>query len=220
MALSVAIKVKRMRIALGKTQAEFGELLDPPVSQGTVARWERGSMPEPQRLAQLAELAGETIERFIDSGGGSTIIPLGRALQVKGSVAAGVWREAWEWPEEEWFPYIGGLHVDVPADRRFGLKVEGDSMNMVYPHGTILDCVSIHDIGPPKSGRNVVVIRRRVDGSLEATVKEYVEADGRKWLVPRSTNPAFQQPVPVDDGGPDVVETTILALVVGSYRPE
>lgn len=39
------------------TQLELGELLDPPVAQSTVARWERGQM-EPRRhyKAQLARI--------------------------------------------------------------------------------------------------------------------------------------------------------------------
>lgn len=39
------------------TQADLGQLLDPPVAQSTVARWERGQM-EPRRhyKAQLARI--------------------------------------------------------------------------------------------------------------------------------------------------------------------
>lgn len=221
MAQSVAMKVRRMRQAMQKTQAEFGELFDPPVSQGTVSRWEKTSIPEGPALAQLADMAGESVSEFL-GGPGSKIVPTAdRMFMVKGRVKAGVWEEAWQWEEEQWFPYIGGLHVDVPDDRRFGLQVEGDSMDQKYPHGTILDCVTIHELGAPHSGRNVVVIRKRFDGSVEATVKEFVIApDGKQWLVPRSNNPAFQTPIALGEEDPGIEEVSVLALVVGSYRPE
>lgn len=200
-------------------QTEFGELLG--VTQASVSRWEKGSMPDPPLLARLAEMAGEDVRQFLGGESDVSFVHLPNRYMVKGTVAAGVWVEAFEWPEEQWEPYTGGSHVRADAGRRFGLRVEGDSMNEVYPHGTILDCVSTLDGAKAHSGQRVVVVRKRSDDTLEATVKEYViDAAGKEWLVPRSTNPAFQSPFAMDEPGEGIVDVSIIGLVIGSYRPE
>lgn len=215
----LATKILIIRRSLGKNQTEFGELLG--VTQASVSRWEKGSIPDPHMISKLADLAQEDVRSFLGSGGDVAFVAPGKRLMVKGAVAAGVWVEAYEWPEEDWMPYTGGDHVQADEGRRFGLRCEGDSMNEIYPHGTILDCISTLDGMIPHSGQRVIVVRKRADDSLEATVKEYlVNGDGRQWLVPRSTNPAFQVPFSVDEPGEGIVEATIIGIVVGSYRPE
>jgi transcriptional regulator with XRE-family HTH domain len=219
MGQDLAQKIRTARRSLGESQAEFGERFG--VTQGSVSRWESGAMPEPPVIAQLAELMGEDVRDLLGGPSDASFVNPGQRLMVRGSVAAGVWREALEWPPEEWFPYTGGAHVNVDPKRRFGLRVEGESMNEVYPPGTILDCVSIFDADVPDSGKNVVVIRKRDDLTLEATVKKYiVDESGRQWLVPRSSHPAFQSAIAVDQPEAGILETRIIAIVVGSYRPE
>lgn len=119
-------------------------------------------------------------------------------------------------------PYIGGNHIDAPTEARFGLSVVGESMNEVYPPGTILDCVSCIQAGidKVKSGQRVIVLRRKFTGEVEATVKEYLETEDGAWLVPKSRNPAFQQPIPLNGGDGEIEEIAIIAVVKGSYRPE
>lgn len=51
----------RMEAKLGQT--EFGELFD--VSQSTVGRWERGSIPQSDTLHAIAEYAGITIRELL-----------------------------------------------------------------------------------------------------------------------------------------------------------
>jgi phage repressor protein C with HTH and peptisase S24 domain len=140
---------------------------------------------------------------------------------VKGEVQAGVWKEAWQWEPDDWQPYQGGSHIDAQADRRFGLVVVGESMNEVYPPGTILDCV--HIIGGMEQVRDeqhVIVIRKKFADGCEATVKQFRRMDGKAWLVPRSTHPAFQTPIEMGNEGPDIEETVVIAVVRGSYKPE
>lgn len=220
MPVSLAHKILLLRRSFGKNQAEFGEIFG--VTQASVSRWEKGSMPDSTSLAKLAEIAGEGVLEFLSpTVEGAKPAPAGNRFMVRGSVAAGVWREAYEWPIDDWEPYTGGAHVVADPKWRFGLRVDGDSMSLVYPHGTILDCVSIFDSQVPESGQRVVVIRKRTDDGLEATVKEYViDADGRHWLVPRSHNPAFQRPIALDEEEPEIEQTQIIAVVRGSYRPE
>lgn len=211
-------RIHATRRKLGMNQAEFGNALG--VNQATVSRWEKGSHPDGMTLARIAKLAGMNVEAFtfadFEAGRG------GPQLFVKGEVAAGVWREAWEFDRSDWIPYQGGSHIEAPATSRFGLRVVGESMNEVYPPGTILDCVSCLHAGieEVQSGQRVIVVRRKVTGEVEATVKEYLVTTDGAWLVPKSTNPAYQQPIPASDGSPDIEETQIVAVVKGSYRPE
>ncbi|MEO1169950.1 MAG: LexA family transcriptional regulator [Pseudomonadota bacterium] len=146
--------------------------------------------------------------------------PLGPRLFVKGEVAAGVWKEAYELPETEWKSFTGRADVAAEMDHRFGLLVVGDSMNMIYPPGTIVECVSLFGRVELESGKRVVVIRTNDKEECEATVKEYYEDDeGRPWALPRSHNPAFA-PIQLDQEEPGIVETRIAAIVVASIRPE
>lgn len=149
------------------------------------------------------------------------ILPIGPTLFIKGKVQAGVWREAFELPEDEWKTFHGRPDVTVDQKFRFGLLVQGDSMNEVYPHGTIVECIALMGGAELLSGKRVVVVRRNLRQEYEATVKEYlVDEGGEEWLVPRSTNPAFQTPIKLREGEPGVEETRVVAIVVGSYRPE
>lgn len=212
-------RIRQGRKKLGLNQAEFGARLN--VNQTTVSRWESGAVPDVIMLAKVADLIGVDLAAlaYADLEAGKA----GPQLFIKGEVAAGVWREAVEWDRECWEPYQGGSHFDVSPDLRFGLRVAGDSMNQVYPPGTILDCVAttMRAADEYQTGQRVIVVRKRVDGEFEATVKEfYRDGDEEIWLVPRSSNPAFQQPIRLRDGGPDIEATWIMAIVKGSYRPE
>lgn len=218
MADELSKRILAVRRALGLNQADFAAALG--VNQATVSRWESGAVPDIVALGRIAELAGLPLTHFTAADVDST--PSGPRLFIKGEVAAGVWRDAYEWERDQWMPYQGGSHFDAPLEARFGLVVAGESMNEVYPPGTVLDCVScIHaKITHFESGQRVIVIRRKFSGEIEATVKEYRRTPDGEWLVPRSSNPAFQAPIALADGGPDIEETAIVALVKGSYRPE
>lgn len=220
MGVAIAGKIRRLRLERGWNQTDLAERLG--VTQATVSRWEKGSVPEARHLSQLAELAGESVKTFIDSGEvEASPAPLLGRFFVRGEVAAGVWATAYEWPQQDWYPYSGVAAVDAPAQARYGLRVAGESMNQVYPPGTILDCISIDHAGELRSGQRVIIERWKIDGEVEATVKEYVLGqDGRVWLVPRSDNPAFQAPICASEPGDGIAEVRIVARVVGSYRPE
>lgn len=216
----IANRIKRLRIAKGLNQTELAERLK--VTQATVSRWEKGSTPDPDKLSKLAELEGVSIEAFIgnigESVGGAGLLT---RLWVRGAVAAGVWALAYEWPETEWQQYSGDSSINVSEGRRYGLVVRGESMNEVFPDGTVLDCVSIFDTSDLKSGQRVIVERERKDGEVEATVKEYVrDEDGTEWLFPRSSDPAFKAPISIQQPGENIREVRVIAKVVGRYQRE
>lgn len=145
--------------------------------------------------------------------------PAGPRLFVKGAVAAGEWVEAYEWSREDWQAVTGRPDLAISPEHRFFLRVDGDSMDEVYPSGTFVECVSVFAEPEIVSGKRVIVVRHRHDGMIEATVKQYVEMDGRPWLVPQSSNPAHQA-FPIDEPGEGIDEVRIIGLVVSSVRPE
>ncbi|MCG8694342.1 MAG: S24 family peptidase [Minwuiales bacterium] len=163
--------------------------------------------------------------------------PVIEPIYVRGAVQAGTWREALEWPRDDWYP------IAVPPDdpygglARFGLSVRGPSMNAVYPDGATLICVRFADLGRgPETGDRVICQRHNPNGMIEATVKEFVIDDGIAWLWPRSYHPEHQTPIRLPDlpkrsddlayllgDNPPVREAEaieLIALVVGSYIPE
>jgi SOS-response transcriptional repressor LexA len=150
-----------------------------------------------------------------------TLVALGPRLYVIGEVAAGVFREAWKVPPDEWEAFTGRADVPAPVQKRFGLRVSGDSMNAIYPPGTILECIEYDGTEPIPNGKRVIVQRTKLDGSVEATVKELIrDEEGIEWLVPRSHNPVHQAFRGDQPGDPSITKIEIFGIVVASTRLE
>ena len=60
---TLAERIKLIRQSRGETQAEFADALG--TTQGTVARWEKGSAPKHEALSLLATMAGVSLEHFL-----------------------------------------------------------------------------------------------------------------------------------------------------------
>lgn len=145
---------------------------------------------------------------------------LGPLLSIKGTVAAGVWQVARQLDESDWQTFTGSPDVVAPLRDRYGVRVEGQSMDLIYPPGTILECVRYWGSEPIPSGKRVIVQRVRDGGEYETTVKEYVvSGDGEVWFVPRSSNPAFQA-FRFDQNEEGIQSAEIVAIVVASIRYE
>jgi transcriptional regulator with XRE-family HTH domain len=217
-------RVRELRRRLGMNQEAFGRLFG--VDQSTVSRWESGrQIPEGATLIRMAEMAQQSPREFL----GEVEIKAASTINVSviGQVQAGNWVEATEWPENKQYLVSVLFKTEYKNARRFALETRGPSMNLVFPEGTILDCVSIYDVRQPIEAAKeppiyVIVERRRADGLREATCKEYVvDKDGRVWLWPRSDDPEHQQPLhylPDSDQKNGVDSVEITALVVGYYR--
>lgn len=170
-------------------------------------------------LKKISSALDMELEDLFSAYDGPAPVRLGPQLSIKGAVAAGQWCEAYEWPEDDWQTFTGRGDVTANIAHRFGLKVMGDSMDVIYPEGTIIECVSLFGTAEASPGKKVVVIRKRSDLMIEATVKQLVEIDGELWLTPRSHNPIHQS-FRLGDEQPDIIETRIIAVVVSSVRPE
>lgn len=208
-------ELQALRKKRGFSQAKLAELVG--VEQPTIQRWEKGKrLPDLDSLQALARALGVSPGLLLDGG---ALTSIGPTLFVKGEVAAGIWRAAAEWPEANWQTFTGRSDIAANAEHRFGLRVIGDSMDMVYPHGTIVECVSTFGRVEALPGRRAVIVRENDRHEFEATVKELVEQDGELWAVPRSTNPAHR-PFKLTEAEEGIVETRIVAVVVASIRPE
>jgi SOS-response transcriptional repressor LexA len=216
-------RLRQARERAGYSSASAAaEALGVPVA--TYVQHENGNRGVPasraERYARFFRVAPEWI-LYGKRGKDEPFVELGPRLPVVGPVAAGVWREAWQDAPEDQRSFTGRPDVNAPLEHRYGVRVEGDSMNELYPAGTILECVSAMGGVAIENGRRVIVSRRRNATEFEVTVKEYFrDENGVEWLVPRSRNPAFQTPVRADQQEPGIDEVRVIALVVGSYRPE
>lgn len=208
-------QLKALRKKRGLSQAKLAELIG--VEQPTIQRWESGNrMPDLDSLRLLAKILGVTPGSLLD---GDALVSIGPTLFIKGEVAAGVWRSAAQWPEEDWQTFTGRSDVSAKVEHRFGLRLIGDSMDLLYPPGSIVECVSTFGHVEATPGRRVVIVRKNDRQEYEATVKELVEQDGVLWAVPRSTN-LSHRPINLSEPEPGILETRIVAVVVASIRPE
>jgi len=216
--------LRKMRLKRGLTTQQLADLAG--TSQGQIVKLEKG----------LRKLTKEWAERLAPHLGCSpatllfpeTSIP---GAPVLGTVQAGVWREASEDPLhlEGWDdPLAGGYErIPCPPDRRyphapvFALRVEGDSMDRVFPPGSYALCVrladaglGVHDIAPG----SIVVCQRRRHDIYEATLKRLRRSGDDIVLEPDSPNPRHKPILLRPPRHAQETETTITALVVGKYE--
>ena len=147
-----------------------------------------------------------------------------RHVRIVGAVEAGVFLDAVEWPEHDKYRLELPIQTPYVTKSVVGFEVRGESMNLLYPAGTIIVCVPTYDIDRrPIHGERIVVFTRQND-LMEATVKEFrIDDDGVVWLWPRSSEPAHQSPIRFGElHDRELVdnETSIVMIVIGSYRPE
>jgi transcriptional regulator with XRE-family HTH domain len=129
MAVDLAERIKALRLAMGKNQTEFAELIDS--TQGTVARWESGSVPKHAALRKLAKLARQSVEDFVS--GASFGEPDGD-IPVVGYVGAGAaiyafddepLGQGFDAVERPAFVKGGAVAVEVRGDSLFPVAEEG-----------------------------------------------------------------------------------------------
>ncbi|MBR0560072.1 LexA family protein [Neokomagataea anthophila] len=226
----IGVRLKALRTQHGKargaraTQAEVADAVG--IARSTLTAYEKGhDKPGRDTLVALAGYYGVSVEEILS--GASPLQPIHTTqIEVRGDVQAGVWREAVEWPRADWYAITVPLDAAYAGLHRYGLLVKGDSMNKVFPDGSVVVVINLSDLGRmPHTGEIVVAVQRsKTTSDFEATVKAVqVRDDGEMILWPQSTNPDFAMPVRVpargnehDAGMPDVF---IQALVVASYRP-
>jgi transcriptional regulator with XRE-family HTH domain len=189
--------VKKIREQKHLTQAQLADLIG--YSPLTISRIERGEIALSTRNADRIALGlgVDATDLFVKR-------TATRAVPVIGEVQAGEWAESWQWTEDELLAVPVAETDDLAGLRLFAVVTRGPSMNRRYPEGTILIVADIYTTKEqPLPGKRYVVERIRVDGLRETTVKTlWIDENNTAWLVPESTDPRFQSPIPLngDDG--------------------
>lgn len=214
----ISTKIKDIRKRHGLDQAEFGAKVG--VDQSTVSKWERGlQTPRTEAYLAISNLFGVPLAElaaaaeFTEDEQQVTSMEIWASL--KGVVQAGVFISPEEIPE----PDQTTLRVPQPSDFAYSeaqaFIVRGNSMNLVYPEGTIVFAIPTIDNNlEPEDGDRVIVQTMNGSGEYEVTIKEYrIDNKGRAILWPRSTDPEFQTPI-IIEANHDYVEVQVTGIVI------
>lgn len=160
----------------------------------TVSRLVNGRRPLSERwLEKFGEALGvDPIEIY-------TAPSAVRLVPVKAAVQAGVFSESAEWDPDDWYDVAVPNDPEIAGLELFGAEVRGPSMNLRYPQHSVVVCTAPwQDNETPKPGKRYIVERRRLDGSVETTVKLlHRDPDGGLWLIAESDDPRYQRPIPI-----------------------
>lgn len=207
-------RINELAKARGLTHDDIAAALG--VNRTTVADRARGAVPMNQdwqhKLAEFFQVPlGDILEKPASEGL--------RAVPVMLPLAAGDWSESHQYEPDD------RDSVMVPDDPRFRTmslyagKVVGDSMNRLYPDGTIVVLSRMAQRpGEILEGKRYHIRRTRAGGLVEETIKTLVrDSKGRYWMQPESDSPEFSA-VPLDGGEDEVIE--LVGRVRWSVRPE
>lgn len=178
--------LQKIREEKGITRPQLAEMVG--TNKGQIWKLEKGER-------RLSDIWLSKLSKALNVSQSSILgeTPTTGETRVIGFVQAGLFTESRTLPEEE--------QESVPTPKNkwgyehfSGLKVKGDSMDKIFPEGTILLCVDVHDFKDPLETGLFVIVQRRGEGDTwESTVKELVvEENGETFLVPHSTNPRHQ----------------------------
>lgn len=153
---------------------------------------------------------------------GSLPAPAVNRMMVVGQVAAGVWRESAELSADEQYE-VEVQPPLIPNVDRFGLEVDGLSMDRIFPNNSILECITPYNGAGIKPMPGDLVIVQRKQGSLcETTCKRLVlRDDGNFELHAESSKEEFAEPIflgkpQADHFGDDEIQ--IIGIVLRSYQ--
>lgn len=137
-----------------------------------------------------------------------------RMVGIIGEVRAGLFAEIPSEQPEPW-EYVPVTLPEYARAHLFALTVVGRSMDRHYPDGSVVVVCPAHEAGIRENDH--VVVRRWRGGLAETTLKEVVVEAGGVALWPRSSDPAYQEPIRLEtvrdaDEGPEII-----GVVVGSF---
>jgi len=198
--------IARIRKEKGMSQSDLGELMG--YTWQTVLNHEQGRGLTTNKIDEYARKLGVAPYEILAATDET------RMVRVAGLVQAGAWAESVQFDDDEVY------EVAIPNDRAFkhfrleGREVRGPSMNKRYPERTVVVITDLVETGEDiQVGKRYVVERERADGLREATVKLlWRDANGRRWLVPESDDPTYQEAIPFDGSEGDTIR------IVGRVR--
>jgi len=152
-------------------------------------------------IADILEKHGVPREQVMELAGADAEGIRGQEVEVAAWVQAGNWTENNEIDHDERERVAWPFRQKKP-DGIVALEVRGDSMDMMYPSGSVVfaqDPVTLSESGKSVELGDIVVARRRNDmGEFEYTLKELAQApEGGFLLLPRSRN-LVHRPIPYE----------------------
>ena len=205
-------KIAEARKAKGWNQQELAEKIG--TTQQVISRYESGDRdPKASVIAAMSSALGVTVSYLLGMDEDPNVIQMRRSpshpMPVVGRIAAGTPREAiyqagetHDAPESLWEAHPDG----------FWLEVSGNSMNRLFPEGTLVL------VDPDEEVRNGDVAVVFVNGD-DATLKR-VYYDGEVVrLHPESHDPEYIDRV-IDRGDPDAPDVRIVGKAVSYAAPD
>ena len=202
-------RLAQVRDHAGMTQQQVAAAIG--VTTTGYQNWEYGNTPiKATALRELAKLFGCTTDYLLNISDIKVAVPSAtRMLPVFGSISAGTPREALtqsdvmhETPERLYLEH----------ERAFWLTVSGNSMNRLFPDGSLVL------IDPDEEVCNGDVAVVFVNGD-DATLKRiYHEGDSIR-LHPESYDPEYRDRV-IDATDPDAPEVRVIGKAVSYTAPE
>lgn len=202
-------RLAQVRDHAGMTQQQVAAAIG--VTTTGYQNWEYGNTPiKATALRELAKLFGCTTDYLLNISDIKVAVPsAARMLPVFGSISAGTPREALtqsdvmhETPERLYLEH----------ERSFWLTVSGNSMNRLFPDGSLVL------IDPDEEVRNGDVAVVFVNGD-DATLKRvYFEGNAIR-LHPESYDPEYRDRV-IDSSDPDAPKVRIIGKAVSYTAPE
>lgn len=220
------------RLIEARERAGFDSAADAARSLGiklpTYYSHENGSSGlKPAVAAKYARKFKVSLEWLLTGRGdipaGSTVLPYESELEglpLLGNIQAGAWVEAVEAPEGAGVEMVQVVRDPrFPHARQYALKVVGDSMDLDYPDGSVVTCVSFADSGLALTEGMIVHVERHQAGGqlVETTLKQVQRRNGKIHLVPRSSNPRHR--AFAIDGESNDTEVICKGVVLGGWAP-
>lgn len=202
-------RIAEARAAKGWSQAELAKRVG--TSQQQIARWEGSSDVKAGALIKLSEVLGVTVQYLLGMGG-QIIKPTAsqaHPMPVFGRIAAGTPREALM-QSEDTHDTPESLYYDHVES--FWLVVSGNSMNRLFPDGSLVL------IDPKLEVRNGDVGAVFVNGD-DATLKRVYYEDGQIILHPESYDPEYKDRV-ITENDPDAPAVRIIGKAVSYTAPD
>lgn len=218
---SIGARVRESRERLGISQHELARRIG--VKQPTIHHLETNVARGTKHIYAIAKALGvsaDWLQTGVEGANPPLIeqptiptLPI-RTVPITGAVAAGVWREQVDDlgdPPET-------IPVSLPGLERatlFAMRVEGQSMNLHYPDGSLVICCPVAEMGA-RHGDHVIV-ERRENSLVERSIKELVIETGKARLVPRSSDKRYQAAIDLPRDIHAQNGVAIVAVVVASY---
>lgn len=211
-------KILELRKKIGLTQQQLAELVG--TSQPQIKKLEKGQRALTKKWAEALapHLHATPEELMFEKPQHKTEVT---GLRVMGIIKAGDWKDITILGDDETEPEVIQVARDprFPRAEQYALRVEGDSMNELFPDGAYVTCVDYADSGLYLKTGLIVHVERTLGGThlVETTLKQVkVLAGGKFAMVPRSTNPIHKE---FELNGDESTEIRVRGVVTGKWEP-